>query len=156
MGLYLDILRRTEGELGYDQNDKSPFGRFGRFGRTFQALEQRCPAYIELADWQQALEDGRRFLAKWVEQAEALGWTSRELFGLHTPPERPAASYQRLSRYDETGLIWLLQGRPVVALTTDAAAIQTSSGRILTYRKHRKPALGPVGDSLDDFDGATP
>ena len=56
-----------------------------------------------------------------------------------------------MARYDSTGLIWLLQGRPVVALTVETAAIQTASGGILTYRKNNKPAFGPVGDSLDDF-----
>jgi hypothetical protein len=54
----------------------------------------------------------------------ALGWTARDLFGLHRPPEKPHPSYSRLSRYDETGLIWLLQGREVVALTEATAAIQ--------------------------------
>jgi hypothetical protein len=74
----------------------------------------------------------------------------RELFELHSVPGRPAPTYCRLSRYDATGLIWLLQGRAVVALTKDEAAIQGSSA-VLVYRKHRKPALGPLGDSLDDI-----
>jgi hypothetical protein len=47
--------------------------------------------------------------------------------------------------------VWLLKGRAVVALTDLTAAIQAPSGAILTYRKHRKPAFGPVGDSLDDM-----
>jgi hypothetical protein len=55
------------------------------------------------------------------------------------------------SRYDSTGLIWLLQGRPVIALTATTAAIQHSNGHVTTYRKLNKPALGPVGDSLDDM-----
>jgi hypothetical protein len=118
------------------------------------AIRAKCPAYVEVDRWQQAVKDARRFLATWGEQAEALGWTSRELLGLHAPPERPAASYQRLSRYDATGLVWLLQGRPVVALTAKTAVIQPASGGIVIYRKYNKPALGPVGDSLDDFDGA--
>ena len=50
--------------------------------------------------------------------------TSADLFGLHTPPAKPHPSYSRLSRYDATGLCWLLQGRPVVVLTTDTAAIR--------------------------------
>ena len=54
-----------------------------------------------------------------------------------------------MSRYDETGLIWLLRGRPVVALTEATAAIQSSTDAITIYRRHNKPALGPVGDSLD-------
>ena len=166
MGKYLDILRRTETCDISDISDKTPpdacivrpahnsqytFGRFGRFCRTFQELERRCPKHIEMADWQQAVEDGRRFLAQWGERAEALGWTARDLFGLAPVPERPAPNYRRLSRYDETGLIWLLRGRPVVALTTDTAAIQKPAGAITVYRKHNKPALGPVGDSLDDL-----
>jgi hypothetical protein len=44
----------------------------------------------------------------------------------------------------------LLQGRPVVALTADTAAIENpATGSITTYRKHNKPALGPLGDSLE-------
>src|SRR6516225_6116008 len=86
------------------------------------------------------------------EQAEALGWTAKHLFGLHKPPNRPHPSYSPLSRYDETGLIWLLGGREVVALTEATAAIQSSTGAITTYRRHNKPALGPVGDSLDDLE----
>jgi len=121
---------------------------------AFHALERRCPALVEPKRWQQAVEDGRRFLAAWSEQANAFGWTARELFGLHTLPKGPAANYHRLFRYDETGLIWLLRGRPVVALTATTAAIQAATG-ILTYRKLNKPALGPLGDSLDDIGAAT-
>ena len=66
-------------------------------------------------------------------------------------PGHAEPSFSRLSRYDETGLIWLLQGRPVVALTEATAAIQSSTGAITIYRRHNKPALGPVGDSLDDL-----
>jgi hypothetical protein len=40
----------------------------------------------------------------------ALGWTAHDLYGLHPVPQKPTPNYQRLSRYDETGLIWLLQG----------------------------------------------
>jgi hypothetical protein len=63
----------------------------------------------------------------------------------------PSASYSRLSRYDETGLTWLLCGREVVALTEATAAIQNPTGAITTYRRFNRPALGPVGDSLDDL-----
>jgi hypothetical protein len=97
------------------------------------------------------VEDGRRFLAQWGDQAAALGWTVRDLFGLHSIPERPAPSYQRLSRYDQTGLIWLLQGRPVAALTNATASIKNPTSAVTIYRRHNKPALGPLGDSLEDF-----
>jgi len=95
--------------------------------------------------WQQAVEDGRRFLATWGKQAEALGWTARDLFGLQTPPAKPHPSYSRLSRYDETGLIWLLRGREVAALTETTASIRSAAGNITIYRKHNKPALGHPG-----------
>jgi hypothetical protein len=155
MGKYLDILKRAETTRGYDINDindqSPPFGRFGRFGRTLEALESRCPDHISADHWQQVLEDGRRFLAQWGEQAEALGWTVRDLFGLTPVPDKPRPSYRRLSRYDETGLVWLLQGRRVVALTESAAAVESLTGAVTVYRRHHKPALGPLGDSLDDL-----
>lgn len=66
----------------------------------------------------------------------------------------PAPSYRRVSRYDETGLVWLLGGRAIVALTATEAAIQGAAG-VLDYRRLHKPALGLVGDSLDDFGAAT-
>jgi hypothetical protein len=106
------------------------------YGRRFALLRARCPDRIEADDWQQAIEDGRRFLARWGEQAAALGWTARDLFGLHTSPAAPARSYRRLSRYDKTGLIWLLRGRPVVALTAGTAAIENYTGAITLYRRH--------------------
>ena len=68
---------------------------------------------------------------------DALGWTPADLFGLHTPPEKPAPKYRRLSRYDKTGLIWLLRGRRVVALTKDTAIIETANGT-LSYRRYDK------------------
>jgi hypothetical protein len=57
--------------------------RISRFLRIFQELERRCPAHVDPADWVKAIEDGRKFLACWGQQAEALGWTGEELFG-HT------------------------------------------------------------------------
>jgi hypothetical protein len=58
----------------------------------------------------------------------------------------------RSSRYEETGPIWLLQKRPVVALTEATAAIENpKTGNVTTYRRHNKPAFGSLGDSLDDL-----
>jgi len=155
VGKYLAILDALGAKSGSDRSDKSdqspPFGRFGRFGRTYTALETRCPDHVPVDRWQRCVEDGRRFLARWGDQAEGLGWAARDLFGLHQPPAPPHPSYSRLARYDETGLIWLLQGRPVVALTEATAAIQSSTGAITIYRRHNKPALGAPGDSLDDL-----
>ena len=123
-----------------------------RYRRTFAHLQLKPPVLVPIERWRQCVQDGSKFLARWGEQAEALGWTSADLFGLHTPPERPHPSYSRLSRSDATGLVWLLQGRPVVALTADTAAIESpTTGGTTTYRRFNKPALGPLGDSLDDL-----
>jgi hypothetical protein len=121
-----------------------------RYRPAMTALEAGCPDLVPVDRWQRCVADGHRFLARWGDQAEALGWTARDLFGLHKPPENPHPSYSRMSRYDETGLIWLLAGREVVALTETTAAIQNATG-ITVYRRYNKPALGPEGDSLDDF-----
>jgi hypothetical protein len=97
MGKYLDILARAEAYDKNDRNDKSPplsgpvvhesaplipFGRLSRFGRILSALEARCPDLVPIDRWQLAVQDGRRFLAQWGEQAQALGWTAKDLFGL--------------------------------------------------------------------------
>ena len=125
--------------------------KHSRLARTFCELESRCPDLIPIDRWHQAIGDGRRFLTQWGEHAEALGWTVRDLFGLASIPDTPHPSYRRLSRYDETGLIWLLRGRPVLALTEGTAAIESPTGSVTIYRRHDKPALGPLGNSLDDF-----
>jgi hypothetical protein len=122
-----------------------------RLLHVLDVLDSRCPDHIEPDRWRQAVEDGRRFLATWGTQARALGWTARDLFGLHKPPENPHPSYRRLSRYDATGLIWLLEGREVIALTEETAAIRWPSGSVTVHRKRNKPTLGPLGDSMDDF-----
>ena len=118
--------------------------------RDLDALQVECPAYVEAKRWRQAVEDARRSVAEWGEQAAALGWTADDLFGLAPIPDRPKARFERLSRYDLSGLVWLLRGRRVIALTEITAVIETASGT-LAYRRHKKPALGPLGDSLEDF-----
>ena len=135
---------------GFEGTRSSRFPDFlGRYGRVVAAFEAGCPDLVPAERWRQAVEDGRAFLARWADQAEALGWSPRDLFGLPKPPA-PHPSYSRLSRYDETGLVWLLQGREAVALTEATASIKGTC-TITIYRKHNKPAFGPLGDSLDDL-----
>jgi len=64
----------SEGDVGlpFDKRIDVPLAK------TFAALERRCPDYVEAGRWRQAVEDGRRFLAQWGEQAAAFGWTSRD------------------------------------------------------------------------------
>jgi hypothetical protein len=124
----------------------------GHYRKAFTHLLLEPPAHISVERWQRAVEDGRSFLAAWGEQADALGWDSRDLFGLDIPPADPHPSYSRLSRYDNTGLCWLLQGEEVIAMTVDTATIRNPSTCAITiYRRFNKPALGPLGDSLNDL-----
>jgi hypothetical protein len=126
--------------------------RAQRYRRTFAALQVRCPSLIPADRWRECIADGARFLAKWGEQAESLGWTSADLFGLHAPPDKPHPSYSRLSRYDECGLCWLLEGKKVIAITESTATSKNAiTGNVTTYRRFNKPGLGPLGDSLEDL-----
>ena len=116
----------------------------GHFRAALRALEARCPEHVEPNDWRRAVRDGERFLAQWAEQAVALGWTARDLFSLHSVPDNPSPSYRRLSRYDQTGLIWLLCERPVVALTETQALIKGSGSGITVYRRVPCPAVSDI------------
>ncbi len=82
-------------------------------------------------DWHTLQEDALRFVREWAGQARRLGWESADLFGAH--PTKPRV------RFDCAGLVVLLQGRPVVAITEDSAAIKTASGGSLTFRKRAAP-----------------
>ena len=63
------------------------------YAYVLAALRATCPAYVPEDRWRQAIADATSFSSEWGGQAQAFGWTVRELFGLHTPPERPAANY---------------------------------------------------------------
>ena len=138
MGRYLEKLR----QLSRDKSDKSDqslpagdFGRLNRFRRTsrlqsvLDELQRRIPDHIGVADWKWAIADGRVFLAVWGEQAETLGWTVRDLFGLGPVPANPPPGFRRLGRYDLTGMLWLLKGRAVVGITADAIHIRSRPAR---------------------------
>jgi hypothetical protein len=139
MGKYLDLIREAGGYAVNAENAVSPppapFPRLSRLSRTLSALESRCPELVPVARWQQCVDDGRAFLARWGHQAFGLGWTPADLFGLFPVPANPHPSFSRLSRYDHTGLIWLLAGRPVIAVTESTAAIQNPTGSTTVYRR---------------------
>jgi hypothetical protein len=86
------------------------------------------PADVPLPRWQQFIDDCGRFLdLGWANQAEAFGWGPRDLFGCDR--ERP------LARYDHMGLLWMIQGGKLVALTAQTATIDTLTGSLLAYRR---------------------
>jgi hypothetical protein len=97
------------------------------YAEALTELQDRQPQGVGEARWHEALNDGRRFLEIWGKRAADLGWTGDDLFGLH--PTAP------LARYDAMGLVWLLRGRPVVALTATEAIIRASAGTTLRFRK---------------------
>jgi hypothetical protein len=107
----------------------------GRYRKVFGVLQLKPPDLVDVTRWRQCVTDGSKFLAVWGESAESLGWSSADLFALAPVPAKPHPSYSRLSRYDAVGLIWLLQGRPVVALTEATATIRNpATGNLTTYR----------------------
>ena len=97
------------------------------FAHALTALQARQPQGVDGFRWREALKDGRRFLGTWGSRAANLGWTGDDLFGLY--------STAPLARYDAMGLMWLLRGRTVVALTATEATIRASAGTTLTLRK---------------------
>ncbi len=78
-------------------------------------------------DWRTLQDDARRFLQEWASQARRLGWEVADLLGVH--PTKPTV------RFDCMGLVPLLRGRAVSALTKDSAGIKVASGGSLTFRK---------------------
>jgi len=99
----------------------------------FERLQARCPADVDIQVWQQAVQDASAFVLGWGQQAALLGWTCQDVFGAgeedHSRRESrpvPAAS-----------LIWALNGRQVIALTENAAATRSDSGRLLLFLRDR-------------------
>ncbi|EAQ36922.1 hypothetical protein NB311A_07228 [Nitrobacter sp. Nb-311A] len=83
--------------------------------------------------WEMLLRDAERFLDRWSSTGHAMGWTALDLFGVH--PTQPAR------RVDVMGLLLLLQGGEVIALTAEGALIRRPSGAVLRFPR---PAAGGV------------
>ncbi len=92
----------------------------------------RAPGDVPPRRWRQFVDDCGLFLdAGWADKAAALGWGPLDLFGA----DRRAPS----ARVDRTGLLWLLNGDRLLALTGDRAVIETRSGiRQTYYRRDRR------------------
>ncbi len=84
------------------------------------------PASCSNVKWQVLREDAYRFLRDHAARAHGLGWTALDLFGVH--PEKPQA------RFDCMGLVPLLNGAKVTALSDLEAVIEKPSGARLTFR----------------------
>jgi hypothetical protein len=86
---------------------------------------------VPLKRWQRFVDDVGLFLdSPFCAVAGALGWGPLDLFGCDR--DRPFA------RIDCAGLLWLLNGDRLVALSENTAAIKTRTSAQQTYR--RKPS----------------
>ncbi len=89
-------------------------------------LAMARPASCPEAKWQVSCEDAYRFLRDHAARAHGLGWTEYDLFGVH--PVKPWA------RFECMGLVPLLNGARVTALSDLEAVIEKPSGARLTFR----------------------
>ena len=89
-------------------------------------------------------EDAFAFLRDWAAQAHGLGWAGLDLFGVHR--------HAPLARYDCMGLVPVLNGCQVAALTEEGAVIGTGSGARQTFHRHLTvpPAEMCLAWDLDD------
>ena len=90
-------------------------------------LAMAPPASCPAERWQTLREDSFTFLRDHAAQAHGLGWTALDLFGVH--PEKPWV------RFDCMGLVPLLNGAKVTALSDIEAVIEKPSGARVTFRK---------------------
>jgi hypothetical protein len=101
----------------------------------------RPPCDIPPIRWLRFIDDCGRFLDDgWAARAEALGWGPLDLFGCNR--DKPFA------RISQAGLLWLLEGRKLLALTADTAAIATHSGGKLTFYRRQIEAGGVLAWEL--------
>jgi hypothetical protein len=86
--------------------------------------------------WQQLIVDAERFIDGWAAQAAALGWQDWEIFGCH--------GWAPWGRVQGMGLVLLLHGRSLAALTATEAVIRSRTGARQTYRRKPRDPLHPA------------
>jgi hypothetical protein len=86
--------------------------------------------------WRPLIVDAERFLDSWAAQAVTLGWPGWELFGCHR-----RAPWGRIQGM---GLVLLLRGDEIAALTEAEAVIRTRTGARQTYRRKPSDPLHPA------------
>jgi len=121
----LEIVRCGEAEAA----DTIPF----EWAAGFARLDPDAPvADFPSRRWAELVDDIGAFLdGGFAAQAAALGWGALDLFGCDDV--RPYA------RIDLAGLLILLNGGRLVALTTAAAVIETGTGARHTFRRRPQP-----------------
>jgi hypothetical protein len=94
------------------------------FAEAFATIQAAPPADVPQRRWEMFVEDSRHFLNAWGKQAANLGWSITDLFALD--PAKP------MERYDRQGLLWMVKGEEVTALSSTEARL---SGGLAYYRK---------------------
>ena len=87
----------------------------------------RVPRHWPPPTWPQFIADAEAFCLDWAERAFVSGWAAWELFGCCR-----AAPWDRIQGM---GLVLLLRGSEIIALTDREAAIRTPRGARQTYRR---------------------
>ena len=118
-----------------------------------EALARLDPAHpprdVPRQRWVQFIDDCGRFLdSGWAQRAIWLGWAPIDLFGCDR--ERPYA------KVDQAGLLWLIEGRSLIALSHDIAVIGSpSEGGQRHYRRRAgKRRQNVMAWELADEEGA--
>lgn len=101
----------------------------------------KAPRHIPDKRWRTMVRDALGLADIWAGKAVALGWSAVDLFGVNPAPG---------TRLDRDGLATLLDGRPVVAVTADAAALMSPGGGILHYRRKFMGASVPIWTLVED------
>jgi TubC N-terminal docking domain len=96
----------------------------------------RVPHRWPAATWPQFIADAQAFCRDWAERAFLSGWAAWELFGCHC-----RAPWGRIQGM---GLVLLLKGNPIAAMTPSEAVIRTRTGARQTYRRKSADPLLPV------------
>jgi hypothetical protein len=85
------------------------------------------PADAPARRWLVFISDCGQFLSgPFASKAAALGWTELDIFGCDR--DRPFA------RIDQAGLLWLLNGDRLIALSENTATVETNTGVRQTWR----------------------
>jgi hypothetical protein len=92
------------------------------------------PSGFSALRWQTVINDGCKFLDRWAAEAARLGWQAEDVFGAH--PLAPSC------RYDQMGLVLVINDGEVTLITATSASIRTTVGSVLTYT--RLPKNGAV------------
>jgi hypothetical protein len=94
------------------------------------------PCDVPPKRWLRFIDDCGRFLDDgWATRAAALGWGPVDLFGCDR--------IKPFARLDQAGLLWLINGRKLIAVTSDTAVISAPRGGSLIFYR-RQLATGGV------------